>query len=54
MKSRLDFMTSPEDRATFARWLRGVVLFYGGVGLMVVAALVVARFAEIATQVAGK
>jgi hypothetical protein len=54
VKRPIDFITSPDDKATFARWRRGVVLLYGRVALFIAVALVLTRFAELALQVAGK
>jgi hypothetical protein len=48
------YVSSPEYRATYVKWCRGVLVFYGCVGLLAVAAVVVADFAGIAVQIGGK
>jgi hypothetical protein len=48
------YAPSPEDRATYVKWRRGILIFYGCIGLTAVAAIAVAEFAGIAVQIAGK
>jgi hypothetical protein len=45
---------SSEYQVTYAKWRRGVLIFYGCVGLVTVAATVAIRFTGIAVQLAGK
>jgi hypothetical protein len=49
-----DFKQSPEDQATVARWRRGVLMFYGSIGLILVAVMTVAHVAHIAIQFASR
>jgi hypothetical protein len=39
MGKRFDLGDSPEDRATYAAWRRGVIIFYCFIALVVVAAI---------------
>jgi hypothetical protein len=48
------YASSPEDHATYVKWRRGVLIFYGCIGLVMVAAIAVAEFAGIAVQIAHK
>jgi hypothetical protein len=47
------FAGSPEDKATYAKWRRGIVIFYGSVGLVAVAVFLAAHFSYLALQLAG-
>jgi hypothetical protein len=38
---RPDFVWSPEDRRTHARWCGGVLIFYAGIGLFVLALIAI-------------
>jgi len=49
-----NFKRSPEDQATIARWRRGVLMFYGSIGLVLAAVMTVAHFAHVAMQFASK
>jgi hypothetical protein len=49
-----DFKRSPEDQATIAKWRRGMLMFYGSVGLALATVMTVAHFAHVATQSAGR
>jgi hypothetical protein len=42
---RRDFVWSPEDQATYAKWRRGVLAAYGCIGLVAVLATVAIRLA---------
>jgi len=53
MSKRLDFNKSPEDKATYVEWRRGVFIFYGCIGFVVVGILFAAHFARLALQFAG-
>jgi hypothetical protein len=52
--NRFDFKRSPEDEATLRKWRRGMVMFYGSIGLVVMAAVIAAHFADVATHVASR
>jgi hypothetical protein len=54
MNKPFDFRLSPQDAATFRRWRRGMVVFYGSVGLLVAAVLIAAHFADVALHVASR
>jgi hypothetical protein len=54
MNRPFEFRHSPQDAATFRRWRRGMAMFYGSVGLLVVVMLVVAHFADVALHVASR
>ena len=54
MHSSFDFKRSPEDEATFRKWRRGMVMFYGSIGLVATAAVIAARFVEAALHVASR
>jgi hypothetical protein len=45
--------SSPEDEATYVKWRRGMVIFYGSIGLVAVAAFLAAHFSHPALQLAG-
>jgi hypothetical protein len=47
------FVWSSEDQAVYDKWRRGLLIFYGCIGL-VAAAVVTTRFTDIAVQFAGK
>ena len=49
-----DFERSPEDQATIARWRRRVLVFYGSVGLALLAVVTAARIAHVATLFASR
>jgi hypothetical protein len=49
-----DFERSPEDQATVARWRRRVLVFYGSVGLALIAVVTAARIAHVATLFASR
>jgi hypothetical protein len=46
------FAGSPEDKATYAKWRRGIVIFYGSVGLVAVAVFLAAHFSHLAFHAA--
>jgi hypothetical protein len=54
MSRSLDSTRSPEDEATFRKWRRGLVMLYGGIGLVVTAAVIAVHFAAIAMHVASR
>jgi hypothetical protein len=54
MNRSFDFKRSPEDKATFRKWRRGMVMFYGGVGLVVTTAVIAAHFVNVAMHVATR
>jgi hypothetical protein len=47
------FASSSEDEATYAKWRRGMVIFYGSMGLVAVAVFLAAHFSHPALQLAG-
>jgi hypothetical protein len=49
----VNFERSPEDKATYAKWRRGMFIFYGSIGLVAVAVVLAAHFSRVALQVAG-
>jgi hypothetical protein len=49
-----DFARSPADQATITKWRRGLLMFYGSVGFVLVAVVAVAHFAHIAMQFASR
>jgi hypothetical protein len=49
-----DFRQSPHDQATITRWRRGVLMFYGSIGLVLAAVMTVAHFTHLATQLAHR
>ena len=53
MSTPFNFNRSPEDEKTYAKWRRGVVIFYGCIGLAVVGVVFVAHFSRLAFQLAG-
>jgi hypothetical protein len=54
MNRSSDFKRSPEDAATFRTWRRGMVMFYGAIGLVVMVAVIAAHFADVAMHVASR
>jgi hypothetical protein len=54
MNKPLNFNRSPEDEATYAKWRRGVAMFYGCVGLVAIVAVVILQLAHATVQMAGK
>jgi hypothetical protein len=48
-----DFERSPEDQATIAKWRRAMLMFYGSVGLGLIA-LVAAHIAHVAPLFASR
>jgi hypothetical protein len=52
--NRLDFTRSPVDGATFRKWRRGMAMFYGLIGLVVMAVVIAAHFADVAMHVASR
>jgi hypothetical protein len=54
MNKPFDFNRSPEDQATYAKWCRGVVIFYGCIGLLAITALVGLQLAHVTVQMAGR
>jgi hypothetical protein len=44
---------SPEDAATYAKWRRGMCIFYGCIGLVVAGVFLAAHFSRLAFQLAG-
>jgi hypothetical protein len=47
------FRRSPEDEAIYAKWRRGVLIFYGCIGLAVITVAAVARLSGVAFQAAA-
>jgi hypothetical protein len=47
------FNRTPEDEAIHAKWRRGVFIFYGCIGLVVIAAAAAAHFSGLAFQTAA-
>jgi hypothetical protein len=47
------FANSPEDEATYVKWRRGMMIFYGSIGLLAVAVFLAAHFSHPALQLAG-
>jgi hypothetical protein len=54
MNKPFKFIRSPEDVATYARWRRRMLIFYGSVGLIAIVAVVVLQLAHDVVQMAGK
>jgi hypothetical protein len=52
MSKRFDLSGSPEDRATYAAWRRGVMFFYCFIALVIVAAIA-AVHTPVADRLAG-
>jgi hypothetical protein len=53
--SRLsEYGLSSEDQAVYRKWRRGVLIFYGAVGLMAIVGVTAFQFASVAVQFAGK
>jgi hypothetical protein len=50
MSKRFNFKRSPEDEATYAKWRRAVLIFYGCIGLVAVA---IAQYSGAPVQLAG-
>jgi hypothetical protein len=53
MSKRFNFEHSPEDKATYAKWRRGMCIFYGCIGLAVAGIFLAAHFSRLAFQMAG-
>jgi hypothetical protein len=53
MSKPFNFKRSPEDAATYAKWRRGMCIFYGCIGLVVASVLLAAHFSHLALQLAG-
>jgi hypothetical protein len=51
--NRPSFKRSPEDEATYAKWRRGMFIFYGSIGLVAVAIILVTHFSRAAFQLFG-
>ena len=49
-----DFERSPEDQATIAKWRRGVLMLYGGIGLALIAVVTAAHIAHVAPLFASR
>jgi hypothetical protein len=47
------FASSPEDEATYIKWRRGMVILYGSIGLVAVAAFLEAHGSHLALLLAG-
>jgi hypothetical protein len=54
MSRSFDFKHSPEDEATLRKWRRGMAMFYGTIGLVVMAVVIAAHFADVAMRVASR
>jgi hypothetical protein len=54
MSNSFDFKHSPEDERTFRTLRRGMVMFYGGVGLVVTTMVIAAHFVNVAMHVATR
>jgi hypothetical protein len=54
MNRSSDFKRTPADEATFRKWRRGMVMFYGCIGVVVMAAVIAAHFADVAMHVASR
>ena len=48
------FISSSDDTATYAVWRRGVLILYGGIVLIAIAAVVANQFAGVWVDMAGK
>jgi hypothetical protein len=53
MRKRFDLIVLPGDRATYARWRRGVIIVYCSIGLVVAAGLAAAHSSRLTDQLAG-
>jgi hypothetical protein len=53
MSKPFNFKRSLEDAATYAKWRRGVFIFYGCIGLAVVGIVFAGHFSRLAFQLAG-
>jgi len=53
MSKHFNFKGSPEDAATYARWRRGMCIFYGCIGLVVAGIVFSAHLSRLAFQLAG-
>jgi hypothetical protein len=53
MSKPFHFKRSPEDEATYAKWRRGMCVFYGCIGLVVTSVFFGAHFSRLALQIAG-
>jgi hypothetical protein len=53
MGKPFNFKRSPEDAATYAKWHRGICIFYGCIGLVVASVFLAAHFSRLAFQLAG-
>jgi hypothetical protein len=53
MSKSSTFKRSPEDESTYAKWRRGVFIFYMCVGLVTASVIVVAQFSRFAFRLAG-
>jgi hypothetical protein len=53
MNERFDLSGSSEDRATYARWRRGVMIAYCFIGAMAIAGIVATHSLRLADQLAG-
>jgi hypothetical protein len=53
MNKRFDLSGSSEDKATYLRWRRGVIIAYCCIGLIAVASIAVAHSSRLADQLAG-
>jgi hypothetical protein len=47
------FEHSREDGATYAKWCRAALVFYGSIGLMTVVAILATYFSSLPVQLAG-
>ncbi len=54
MSNSFDFKRSPEDEATFRDWRRRIVIFYGGIGLVVTVVVIVAHLVNVAPHIASR
>jgi hypothetical protein len=53
MRKQFNFKRSPEDEATYAKWRRAVIIFYGCVGLVAVATAIAIQYSGVPVQWAG-
>ena len=49
-----DFERSPDDQATIVKWRRRVLMFYGGVGLVLIAVVAAAHIAHVVPLFASR
>jgi hypothetical protein len=53
MSKPSNFKRSPADAATYAKWRRGICIFYGCIGLVMAGVFLAAHLSRLAFQLAG-